>query len=546
MSRMRMAVVAVLAAMVIATPAYQPAKAGPDVVEMVHAWWTEPVNMNPLVASEGFAYTFNMLVFDGLTELDEENVAQPALAERWVISPDGKRYTFFLRKDVTWQDGRPFTADDVVFTVYSHLNPKVTSSFYRSYEALEGFDRLTNRANPASPDSLPVKPVVALDKHTVVFRLRYPYAPFLSILQTYRGAIAPRHLLEGKNINDAEFNRQPVGTGRFRLVEWRRGDRAVFEANPRYYRGRPQIDRLIIRVIPDRNVAVEELKKGTVHFVYSAPFEARAEMERHPGIKNIFKPAPNWGGIILNFRNEIFQDRRVRQALMYAIDKNAMIRVVFRNYASVATGPITPAHGSWAFNSTIKPYDFSRERARALLAEAGWRPGPDGIMQKGGKRLSFLLSAAKREDYESMVTFVQEQWRRAGIEAKADLASQIATADKMRRGSFDAVYTVPSGWPDPDVETTNYLHSRGPANTQGYANPRVDELLERGRRLVTVKDRGPVYHELQKVLADDVPWIWLVWIPWMHSWSAKFTGYTGGPAFPVGNYYSLHRVRPVR
>jgi peptide/nickel transport system substrate-binding protein len=527
-------------------PTYRSNAATSRVVEMIHGWWNEPVNLNPIIASEGFAYTFNILIFDGLVELDDDGVPQPALAERWNISPDGLRYTFFLRKNVTWQDGRPFTADDVLFTVYSHLNPKNISVYRRSFEPLVGYEELTNANNPVPPDALPVKPVVALDKHTVVFRLRHPSASFLSILQTYRGAIAPKHLLEGRNLGEAEFNKRPVGTGRFRLVEWRPGQHMVFEANDKYYRGRPRIDRLIVRIIPDRNVIVEELKKGNVHFVYLPPTERIAELERHPGVKNITKQATNWVGIQLNFRNDLFQDRRVRQAMMHAIDRNAFVKAVYTGYATVATGPITPAHGSWAFNDAIKPYEYNPDRAKRMLAEAGWVPGPDGVLQKGGKRFSFRLVAEKRQQIEDVVVFVQESLRRVGIEVRLEISERAANELKVGRSDYDAAYGHPSGWPDPDPETTNWFHSKGPTNTQAYNNPKVDELLDKGRRSTTIKDRGPVYKELQQILHEDVPWLWLVWIPWVHSWSTKFTGFTGGPAFPVGNYYTMHLVRPTR
>lgn len=535
-----MVVTAALAA-VSSYPAPGVAAPRSGVVEMVHSWWFEPVNLNPVIASEGFAWTINVLLFDGLIESDENNIFHPALAERWIVSPDGRRYTFFLRKDVTWHDGRPFTAEDVAFTIYAHLNPKVPSLWRGNFVALEGFEQLTSTTNPVSPENLPVKPVVALDKHTVVFRLKVPFAPFLTALETYRGGIVPKHLLDGQNLSEAAFNKRPVGTGPFRLVEWRPGERLVLEANEKYYRGRPKIDRLILRIIPDRTVEIEELKKGTVHFSFIPPVEARAELEKRSGLKSVTGRGSSWSGVALNQRNELFQDRRVREALMHAIDVDTLIKVVYLGYASRVMGPITPAHG-WAFSPTLKPYEYNVNLARRLLAEAGWTLGGDGVLQKGGKRLSFRVVVESRKAFEDVVVFVQEQWRRVGVEIQLDSADRAATYAKVAKGNYEAYYRNPGGPPDPDFGTYDYFYSKGAENTQGYSNPRVDQLLDRGRSLVSVRERAPVYHELQKIFHEDLPWIWLASIPLTSYWSTKFTGFSHRPANTAGFYYNMHLV----
>src|SRR5262249_7941688 len=153
------------------------------------------------------------------------------------VSRDGLTYTFKLKRGVRWHDGKPFTARDVAFTFYSVLDPKVTTPHRAYFDALVGFPELTNKDNPKRPEDLAQKPMEVLDDYTVRFHLRYPYGAFLAVLVNPRAGILPEHLLKGADLNTAEFNRKPVGTGPFRFVEWRRGDRLVMDANPQYHGG---------------------------------------------------------------------------------------------------------------------------------------------------------------------------------------------------------------------------------------------------------------------------------------------------------------------
>ena len=224
-------------------------------------------------------------MFDSLLELDASLNVKPLLAESWEVCKDGLTYTFKLKKGVTWHDGKPFTARDVAFTFYSVLDPKVTTPHRAYFDALVGFPELTAKENPKRPEDLAARPIEVVDDHTVRFHLRYPSGSFLAVLVNPRAGIVPEHLLKGADLNTADFNRKPVGTGPFKFVEWRRGERIVMEANERYHGGRPALNRLIFRIIPDAVVLLQELRSGGVDFIENPPLTEMARLKQTAGLK---------------------------------------------------------------------------------------------------------------------------------------------------------------------------------------------------------------------------------------------------------------------
>src|SRR3989440_9996906 len=245
----------------------------------------DATSLNPVIATDSQSYIAEWPLFDSLVELDQSLGVRPLLAESWEVSKDGLVYTFKLKKGVKWHDGAPFTARDVAFTFYSVLNPKVTTPHRAYFDALVGFAELTNKDNPKRPEDLAVRPIEVVDDHTVRFRLRYPSGSFLAVLVNPRAGIIPEHLLKGADLNTAEFNRKPVGTGPFKFVEWRRGDRIVMEANEQYHGGRPGLNRLIFRIIPDGGVLLQELRAGRVDFTANPPLTEVARLKQSAGLK---------------------------------------------------------------------------------------------------------------------------------------------------------------------------------------------------------------------------------------------------------------------
>lgn len=487
--------------------------------------------LNPVIASDGQSYKAEWPIFDSLVELDKSLKPQPLLAEKWDISPDGKAYTFHLRQDVKWQDGQPFTADDVAFTFYSVLDPKVKSPHQAFFSALVGFKELTDPKNPADSSKLAKKPIEVVDKYTVRFNLEYPYSPFLSILTNPRGGIVPKHLLEGKDLRTADFNQKPVGTGPFKVVEWKKDDRLVLEANKDYFAGKPKIDRIIYRVIPDPVVQMQELRSGGIDMVDMPPLEEVAGLKSDPNYRVFTAATPSYQYFGFRLDREPFSDKRVRQAISYAVDFDGIIKKALLGYATRATGQLPP--DSWAYNHNVKTYPYNSDKAKEILAEAGWRPGPDGILQKDGKPFKFTVTGDQaNQQVKDSAVIIQEQLAKVGIKMEVKLIDWPTFVKRLFASEFEGILVGWTNHPDPDPFAYTIWHSsqwKG-RNFAHYKNPEVDEMLEKARRATSLDERKKYYARFQELLAEDAPYVWGYYPQEIYTVRKQFKGLETIPA----------------
>ncbi|HEV8307325.1 MAG TPA: peptide-binding protein [Methylomirabilota bacterium] len=526
-----------------ALPVLGPGAARAAGKDFVIGFLGDATSLNPVVATDGQSYIAEWPMFDSLVELDEKLGVKPLLAESWEVSRDGLTYTFKLRKGVKWHDGKPFTARDVAFTFYSVLDPKVTTPHRAYFDALVGFPELTQKDNPRKPEELPVKPIEVLDDHTVRFRLRYPYGAFLAVLVNPRAGIIPEHLLKGADLNTAEYNRKPVGTGPFKFVEWRRGDRLVMEANADYHGGRPALDRLIYRVIPDAVVLLQELRAGGVDFIERPPLTEVGRLKQTPGLKVL--ATDNTSYTYFGFRQDLppFDDLRVRRALYHAVDVPAIVREVLQGYGAVATGQFPP--GSWAFDPAVKPYAYDPNRAKALLAEAGWKPGPDGVLAKDGKRFTFSLRHDQADqNVKDTAIIVQEYLKKVGVEARIEPLDWPTFVKKLFASEFEGIVVGWTNFHDPDPFAYSIWHSgqwKG-RNFAHYRNPRADAALEAARRAAGQAERKKHYAEFSRILMEDAPYVFLYFPQQVYVTRQTYEGFVPIPAYG-GIYQSLKSVR---
>jgi peptide/nickel transport system substrate-binding protein len=516
------------------------AAAGKD---FVIGYLGDATSLNPVIATDGQSYIAEWPIFDSLVELDEKLGVKPLLAESWEVSRDGLTYTFKLKKGVKWHDGKPFTAKDVAFTFYSVLDPKVTTPHRGYFDALVGFPELTNKDNPKKPEELAQKPIEVIDDHTIRFRLRYPYGAFLAVLVNPRAGIVPEHVLRGQDLNTAEFNRKPIGTGPFRFVEWKRGERLVLEANPDYHAGRPALDRLIYRVIPDAVVLLQELRAGGVDFIERPPLTEVGRLKQTPGLKVI--TADNTLYTYFGFRQDLapFDDLNVRRALYHAIDVPAIVREVLQGYGVVATGQFAPS--SWAFDPSVKPYPYDPNRAKALFAEAGWKPGPDGVLMKDGKRLSFSLRHDQADQtVKDTAIIIQEFLKKVGVEARIEPLDWPTFVKKLFASDFEGIVVGWTNFHDPDPFAYSIWHSGQwkARNFAHYKNPRADAALEAGRRTADQAERKKHYAEFSKILMEDAPYVFLYYQQQVYVTRQAYDGFVPVPAFG-GIYQSLKAVK---
>jgi len=446
----------------------------------------------PILASDSASSEINGLIYSGLVRYDGDLKIVGELAESWEISADNLTITFHLRKGVKWHDGAPFTAADVLFTYRLYIDPETPTAYAESY--------------------LQVEKAEAPDDYT--FRVTYaePYAPALI---SWGMPILPKHLLEGKMITASELARHPVGTGPYLFVEWLGGEKIVLEANRDYFEGSPYIKRFVFRIIPDTSTQFLELQTGGLDFMSLSPLQYDRQTDTL-AFKRLFNKyrylAFGYTYLGYNLKRPLFRDRRVRQALAYAIDKQEIIDGVLRGHGQVATGPYKP--DSWVYNPEVPRYAFNPEKARQLLAEAGWSDSDgDGILDKDGARFQFTIVTNQGNDLRSKAgEIIQRRFRQVGIDVQLRIIEWATFLKEfINPGNFDATILGWSGGPEPDQFEIWHSSKTGPRelNFIGYKNPEVDRLLEQGRRVFDRKERKKIYDRFQLILAEDQPYTFL-------------------------------------
>jgi peptide/nickel transport system substrate-binding protein len=401
---------------------------------------------------------------------------------------DEPELVFHLRQGVRWHDGAPFTAEDVAFTFRAITDDAV--------------------ASPRRSDFQLVQAVEVPGPRTVRVVYRRPYA---SALFSWGIGMLPRHLLEGlpRSAWAAGFGRAPVGTGPFRFEAWKTNEQVTVARNRDWFRGAPALDRVVFRIIPDLLTTRIAFRTGQIDAWEVDPHSA-ARVERGGDAEVLSAPALEYQWIGWNLRRPHLAERTVRLALAHAIDTDALIRHAIGGRGVRATGPFVPAN--WFFDPGVEPIAFDPARARALLAEAGWHAGPDGVLRRHGEPFRLELATSNVETRKDIATLVQADLRRIGIAVEVrvfEWATFIAQVIQPR--AFDGVVLGWSLRPDPDQFQVWHSSQTGPRqlNIVGYANARADELLD---ALRTEYDRGEVRRlaaDFQRTIYDDQPYAFL-------------------------------------
>jgi peptide/nickel transport system substrate-binding protein len=452
----------------------------------------------PTLTSDQSSYEVGGLIYDGLVKTDKDLNLAPAMAQSWTYSRDCLDLTFKLRQDIKWHDGYPFTSADVVFTYQAMINPKTPAPFK------EGF--------------LLVKSVDAPDAYTVRVHYDKPYA---RAVETWGTSILPKHLLQSfadaGTLRESPQNSQPVGTGPYRFQEWKPGEKVVLVANPDFYEGRPYLSRIVYRVIPSQATIFLELKANGVDYVNTLTGIQYARQTEYPAFRKAYHkfryPASDYTFLGFNLKDPRFADRRVREAFAHAINKQELIDGVRLGLAREATGPIRP--GTWAYTDKVTRFAYDPEKAKALLAEAGWkdRDGDGLVEDRTGKPFTLTIRTNQGNDERKKIAeIVQQRLKEVGVQADIQLiewAAFIKEFVKPRR--FEVVVLGLGTGIDPDQFVVWHSSQRGPdqMNRTGYDNPEVDRLLEAGRMSCVQSERVRYYHRIQEILAEDLPMIFL-------------------------------------
>jgi peptide/nickel transport system substrate-binding protein len=444
-----------------------------------------PSTLNMLYIQDIPSFIVASLISDGLMETNERFELQPRIAAAPPeISPEGTVWTYRLREGVRFHDGMPLTAHDVAFTYELFLHPDFRSPWRAQLRSLAS--------------------VEAVDDQTVRFTLREPDANFE--IYTIIG-IQPRHLLERVPVADLGDYRafnvdRPIGAGPFRFGRWTAGENLVLEAFEDYHGGRPYVDRVTFRFMPNASARVLALEAGEIHYTTVPPAEvATVRSMPHAVLHDAL--TLNYSYLAWNLRNPLFTDRRVRQALTHAIDRQEIVDTILEGHAVVAHSPVSPVI-AWAYADDVPRFDYDPERAKALLREAGWTPGSDGTLTKDGIPFAFeLLSAEGNADVQAVV---QQALRQVGIDARLTQLEWGAVQQRIRppNSDFDALYL---GWQlQENADPSPQWHSRSMtqgANLVGFSDARVDELIDRSATLLDREERGAVLKEVWRILAEE-------------------------------------------
>jgi peptide/nickel transport system substrate-binding protein len=479
----------------------------------------------PNLTTDAASHEVGNMLYDGLVRTDRDLNYVGQMAESWTFSKDCLQLTFKLRKNIKWHDGRPFTAADVLFTYESMKNPKTPSAYKEDFLAIEHAE--------------------AQDPHTI--RIAYSH-PTAKALQSWAMWMLPKHLLESYaasgRLRESPLNSRPVGTGPYRFQQWSSGEKVVLLANPDYYEGRPYLGRVVYRIIPSQGTIFLELKAKGVDLARLTAIQYVRQTE-YPAFRKAYRkyryPSGRYTYFGLNLKDPRFADRRVRQAFAHAINKQELIDGVLMGLAREATGPLRP--GTWAYTDQVTRYEYDPDKARKLLAEAGWKDRDgDGIVEdKDGKPFAFTIRTNQgNEERKKVAEIIQQRLKSIGVSAEIQViewASFIKEFIKKRR--FEAIVL---GWgvgTDPDQYNVWHSSQAGPdqLNHISYANPEVDDLLEKGRNSCDREERVKYYHRLQRVLAEDLPVVYLYFQDDLPVVSSRVRGIEPAPA---GIFYNFN------
>ena len=480
-----LALVALMIGPGMAVPA-APQPAGTLVVGLV----AEPVNLDPAQVTDLNSNRVGRRIVETLATFpDESTQIVPGLAESWTVSKDGLRYTFKLRKGISFHDGTPLNAEAVKFSIERQINAEHPFNKLGKYPFANYF--FGN-----------VKAVEVVDPSTVEFVLKEPRASFLAILTAGAASIVSPTAVKKLGV---DYALQPVGTGPFRYVAWDRGQRVVLERNAQYWKSPVKVERVIYRPIVEDQARLTELLTGALDLIVGTPPDFVAQLENNPKVTLLKQVGAHVWYLGINNQKKPFDDKRVRQALNYAVNKEAIVRDVLKGTGSMSAGPVLP--GTWGADAGLKPYPYDPERAKKLLADAGY---------PGGFTTSMWVpeSGSGMQSPVAMATVMQSNLKAVGVNVTLQTFEWGAFIAKLRSKEQELfALSWMAGNEDPDMVMYPLLHSSqwtpGGPNRALYKSDTFDELLHQARLTTDQAKRAELYRQAQRILADDPPWIFV-------------------------------------
>ena len=440
-------------------------------------------------------------IHNGMAEMDAWYQYQPVLAESWEISDDGLEYTFALRDGVLFHDGERFTADDVVYTFNFYGDPDnamITGNNFASVVSTEAVDELTVR--------------VTLDAPNAAF-----------ITQGGSRFIVPEHY-HGP-IGDEEYSRAPIGTGAFMLSEYDPAAFVELVAFEDHFRGRPYLDRYRLNTVPEPSVRAIALETGEADSsVWSLSTDDNIRLRDSGKFKTYVTSSTSLNHVAIDNQAPQFLEREVRQAMMYATDRDSIVDNLWQGLAVKAVTNLSPAIAYYQNPDVAVTYDYDPEKAKQMLDEAGWVPGADGIREKDGVRLEWRCGIIAGDQARRPIAEALQAWV-AEIGCKMEIVETTAIIDDLRNHKNQmAVFNWTYGGSGGDPDATSTLHTDWNASGINYSNPEMDDLLERGLAETDPEARKEIYNEVQRLFTEEVPVLFLQFWDWYTFFTPRIKG----------------------
>lgn len=476
----------------------------------------EPTNLNPFLVNKVESSGIENIIFSGLLKLDKNLNWQPDLAievptlENGGISADGKTITYKLKQNIHWHDGRLFNAEDVLFTYKAALDPKI-SLFNR-----EEYKKIIN--------------IQAPDLYTVRIIFDAPNVSF----QTLFNSILPQHILDGqKNMNASAFNMAPVGTGPFMFKHWNQGQELILDAYPEYHSSDgPYLEQIKFKYTDDQVRLVEMLEKEEIDVIQDFSYALLDRVKAIKGLEVLSEASLEWEHLDFNLNNWILQDKNVRQAIAYALDRQAIINTVFNGQGEIANTDV-PAQ-SWAYNPNVKKYSRDLNKAKDLLEDAGWKDiDGDGILEKGNSKLQLKFSTSQgfisREQVQEIIV---RQLKEVGIEVLVEnYPNNVLLGDILRNQKFDLILYSFIANPEPNNYSLWHSSQLPPVgqNYLGYKNPEMDAQLELALNNSDMNIKKQALFRAQEILVEELPVFPLYYRPKLNAFKQEIKGVDSKP-----------------
>jgi len=469
----------------------------PDGGSLSYGEYGRAATLDPITSNDMISLRVSEIIFNGLVGINEKQEIVPELAERWEAADDGRTYTFYLRKDVKWhakegEEAKPFTADDVIFTYNVMMHPQTITPLRVRYEFIASATKL--------------------DDYAVQFTLK---RPILNALAKFSFKIIPKHGPENREFLTREdaFVRKPIGTGPYMLKNITADGEVILVANNDYFKGRPHIDKFIARPFADQNIMGQALMFNAIDMIVLVNPRDIPQVQGDKRL--VLQPynALSYSFFGYNLKNPLLADSRVRRAITCGVDRQEMLDSFFNGQGTIISGPFAP--GSWAYNLDVQPSPYSPQKAIQLLNEAGFVQGSDGIMQKGGEKLSFTLKVPIEKESEAVKRVVlafKNYLKKIGIEITPEFREWLSwKEDVFLKHDFDIVY---ASWVfDDSADISSLFHSAeiGPwrNNFGSYSNPDVDSLIVESKLTLDHEKRRTIYRKLHALLAEECPYTFL-------------------------------------